>query len=259
MQDRFDDETFWGLLDRLRLSHRQLRFADLGPVLPESPFFILRHDVDYSPAAALRLAGQEAARGVGATYFLLLNTFYYNLLSPEHADVPRRLVAMGHEVGLHYDVRFLQAFPEERSLELLEEQARLLGALSGTPVESVALHQPALVGADPLRGRTRFRDAYADRFFREMTYVSDSCRAWRDATWRMLTEGPLPSRFQLVLHPINWAPQDRDRASIFASVHDELRARLDAAEGDLAEKVSRHAGVLEHEARIRRGSRERSD
>jgi hypothetical protein len=252
MRDRFDHETYWWLLDRLRLTHRLVRFADLKRGLPEEPFCILRHDVDYSPAAALRLAALEAARGVKASYFLLLNTFYYNLLSPEHADVARRLRELGHEVGLHYDVRFLAAFPRERWEELLEEQARLLGAMSGAPVETVALHQPALVGADPLRGRTRFLDAYDDRFFREMTYVSDSCRAWRDATWRMLADGPLPPRLQLVLHPINWAPQDRDRAAIFAGVHDELRAHLGEAERDLADKISRHSGVLEHEARLRR-------
>lgn len=252
MRDRFDHETYWWLLDRLRASHRLVRFADLLPGLPKEPFVILRHDVDYSPAAALRLATLEASRGVKATYFLLLNTFYYNLLSPEHASVARGLAELGHEVGLHYDVRFLEAFPRERWEELLEEQARLLGVLSGAPVESVALHQPALVGPDPLRGRTRFLDAYDDRFFREMAYVSDSCRAWRDATWRMLAEGPLPPRLQLVLHPINWAPEDRDRGLIFAGVHDQVRAHLDEAERDLRDKVSRHSGVLEHEARLRR-------
>lgn len=252
MRDRFDHETYWWILDRLSRTHRQVRFADLKPGLPGAPFFILRHDVDYCPAAALRLAEMEAARGVRATYFLLLNTFYYNLLSPEHADVARRIAELGHEVGLHYDLRFLQAFHRERWEELVNEQARLLGKLSGVAVESIALHQPALVGEDPLRGRTGFLDAYEDRFFKETVYVSDSCRAWRDAAWRLLTTGPVPDRLQLVLHPVNWDLEDRDRGAIFAGLHAELRDRLDEAERDLAEKVSRHSGVLEHEARLRR-------
>jgi hypothetical protein len=252
MRDRFDHETYWWILERLGRTHLQVRFADLKAGLPATPFFILRHDVDYSPEAALGLAEAEAARGVRATYFLLLNTFYYNLLSPEHAGVARRIGELGHEVGLHYDLRFLQAFPRDRWEELLDEQARLLGTLSGRPVESLALHQPALVGEDPLRGRTRFLDAYDDRFFKEMAYVSDSCRAWRDSAWRMLTGGPVPDRLQLVLHPLNWGPEDRSREAIFAGIHAGLRARLDQEERDLAEKVSRHSGVLEHEARLRR-------
>ncbi len=251
MRDRFDHETYWWIVDRLLATHRPVRFMDLKHGLPDGPFFILRHDVDYSPAAAVELAEQEAARGVRATYFLLLNTFYYNLLSPEHASVARCLAELGHEVGLHYDLGFFQAFPRERWEGLLEEQARLLGGLSGMPVESIALHQPALAGEDPLRGRTRFLDAYADRFFREMAYVSDSCRAWRDAAWRMLSTQP-PERLQLVLHPVNWGPQDRQRAGIFAAVHDQLKAGLDRAQHDLADKISRHSGVLEHEAWLQR-------
>jgi hypothetical protein len=218
MRDRFDTRRAGGSWSGSR-AHRQVRFADLKPGLPAAPFFILRHDVDYSPAAALSLAEAEAARGVGATYFLLLNTSYYNLLSPEHAGVARRIGEMGHEVGLHYDLRFLRAFPRDRWEELLDEQARLLGTLSGVPVESIALHQPALVGEDPLRGRTRFLDAYEDRFFKEMAYVSDSCRAWRDSAWRMLAAGPVPERLQLVLHPLNWGAEDRSRAAIFAGIH----------------------------------------
>jgi hypothetical protein len=86
-----------------------------------------------------------------------------------------------------------------------------------------------------------------------MAYVSDSCRAWRDATWRMLSAGPVPDRLQLVLHPINWSEEDRDREAIFAGVHAELRDRLDRYERELRAAVSRHSGVLEHEARQKRG------
>ena len=100
IRDRFDYETYWWLLDRLSRTHRAVRFIDLREGFPAEPFFILRHDVDYSTAAALRLARLEAERGVYATYFLLPNSFYYNLLSPEHADVPSRLAALGHEVDL---------------------------------------------------------------------------------------------------------------------------------------------------------------
>ena len=63
----------------------------------------MRHDVDYSPAAALRLAEQEAERGLFATYFLLVGTRYYNLLAPEHALVARRLVELGKDVVIVLD------------------------------------------------------------------------------------------------------------------------------------------------------------
>jgi hypothetical protein len=249
---RFDDETFFGLLGTLARTNRPVRFTDLKAGLPPGPFFILRHDVDYSTAAALRLARLEAERGWRATYFLLPNSLYYNLLHPDHARVAATLVELGHEVGLHYDVGFFRAFPRERWEELLLEQASLLARLSGAAVDAIAMHQPGLNGPDPFRGWDRFQNAYDDRFFRDMAYVSDSCRAWRDAAWEMLGSGRIPPRLQLVLHPVNWSPTDRDRVAIFAGVHHEQRALLDRAEADLLEKISRHTAVLEHAAREER-------
>src|SRR5258705_3377763 len=170
MEDRFDYETYWDLIVRLTATHRAVRFADLGSGFPDEPFFILRHDVDYSTRAALTLAKQESQRGIHATYFLLPNGFYYNLLDPVYADVPRRLIDLGHEVGLHYDVNLLYRFPRERSAELMRLQISLLETLSGSVVRSIAMHQPGLNGEDPLRDTSGFLNAYDDRFFREMPY-----------------------------------------------------------------------------------------
>jgi hypothetical protein len=249
MRDSFDYDTYWSIIERLSRTNRPLRFADLANGLPTSPFFILRHDVDYSPAAALDLAYQEASRGVRCTYFLLLNSFYYNLLSPEHAGFPARLIAMGHEVGLHYDVKFLEAFPRHRWPELIRTQATLLGDLSGTRVTAIAMHQPGLNGEDPLRYTEEYMNAYADRFCREMPYFSDSCRAWWDTAWEMLASGCAPLRFQLALHPINWAECDRDRKTIFTSLHRDLARTVESAGDELLRRIAEHGGVLQHQAR----------
>jgi hypothetical protein len=249
MRDRFDYETYWWIIERLSRTNRGLRFADVAKGFPTEPFFILRHDVDYSPAAALELAKQEASRGVHATYFLLLNGFYYNMLSPEHAALGARLVAMGHEVGLHYDVKFLSAFPPERWADLIHMQASLLGELSGTRVTAIAMHQPGLNGEDPMRNSAEYVNAYDDRFYRDIPYVSDSCRAWWDAAWEILSFEVAPSRLQLALHPINWAERDRDRESIFRALHNNLAVSVRSAGEELLRKIAVHPGVCQHEAR----------
>lgn len=250
MRDSFDYATYWALLSRIGATHRIVRFADVAGEVPGDAYCILRHDVDYSPSAALRLAEQESGRGIGATYFLLMGTGYYNLLAPEHAHVARTLVGLGHEVGLHYDVRSFTPFPAEEWPRLLRTQAALLGELAGRAVTSIAMHQPALHGRDPFRdGEHGFLNVYDERFKREMTYVSDSCRAWRDREWAMLSTGALPQRLHLCLHPINWGESDRDRETIFREVHDELSAATAAARDELLAAIACHSGVLEHEAR----------
>ena len=219
---------------------------------PARPFVILRHDVDYSPRAALRLAALEAEAGWRSTYFLLPNGPYYNLLDAHHAGLPRRLADLGHEVGLHYDVRFLHSFPRRQWDDLLDAQAGLLETLSGQAVTSIAMHQPALNGEDPFAGRTDRLNAYHPRFVREMTYISDSCRAWRDGAWQILSEGPLPARLHLCLHPVNWGDTDRTRDEIFAAVRRDLVESIDQGHAELLEKIAVHGGVREHEARSTR-------
>jgi hypothetical protein len=254
MQDRFDYQTLWEILERLGATHRLVAFADLREGIPDERLVILRHDVDYVPEAALSLAREEASRGIRATYFLLLNGFYYNLLDPRYATVASQLVELGHEVGLHYDVNFLRRFPDGQWPRLMEMQAGVLATLSGEPVTTIAMHQPGLYGQDPLRHRTDlpFLNAYDDRFCRAMTYASDSCRAWRDATWELLSRGPLPKQLQLALHPLNWGRTDRDRQTIFNDVHATLTAEITTAGEELMAQIDRHQAVVEHTARERR-------
>jgi hypothetical protein len=249
--DSFDYGTLWRMLSRLGEHHRFIRFADVAGQPPDARFCILRHDVDYSLYSALRLARQEAERGLSATYFLLVNSAYYNVLSPSHADVPSMLAALGHEIGLHYDLQFFQRFPRERWHDLLDREVALLEELSGTRVVSIALHQPRLNADDPFRESTKFINAYADRFVSEIPYISDSCRAWPDAAWQLLAKGPLPDRFQLAIHPINWADHDRDRVEIFRGLHADLADAVLREGDELLAKIAVHPAVLEHDARIR--------
>jgi len=249
MRDRFDFKTYWWIIERIARTNRTVRFRDFAESDPAEPFCILRHDVDYSLGAALTLAEQEARRAVFATYFLLVGTRYYNLVAPDYASVARRLAEMGHEVGLHYDVKFLHSFPRSDWGSLLRAQVDLLSELAGTEVVSIAMHQPALHGDDPFVGEGEFINAYEERFVRETVYVSDSCRAWRDAGWRMLETGEIPKRLQVLLHPINWSDRDRDRTAIFRSVHDDLCGEIRRAGDELLAKIAVHSGVAEHEQR----------
>src|SRR6266566_9759444 len=68
---------------------------------PQPGDLFLRHDVDLSLEAALEMAHLEYELGVTATYFLMTESVFYNLLSPAGERAQRHLRDWGHTVGLH--------------------------------------------------------------------------------------------------------------------------------------------------------------
>ena len=66
---------------------------------PRRGDLLLRHDVDLSLDAALRMAALEAEEGATATYFLMTESVFYNLASTEGVGAAARLRELGHRVG----------------------------------------------------------------------------------------------------------------------------------------------------------------
>lgn len=256
--ENFSLEEYRALLRRVREGRACLRFGDFarpsgGPLrlrdggdVPER-FVILRHDVDFSPTCALRLAKQEADLGLRATYFFLVTSDLYNLLGPPHRSVPRQIAELGHEVGLHYDVPVLAEADDPRAA--LGGQLALLAELSGRTVRSMAMHNPAWNGTDPFRDDGEAINAYDPAFTKEIGYFSDSCGAWLDATHAILTAGEIPPRLQLLIHPVYWSEGSGDRRSRLAEWAQEQGAYVSEFLQDLEKLWPTHQGVIEHDRR----------
>jgi len=253
MLDQFTYAEYAELVARLRRGRANLCFGDFadgrGPQ-GEEPFFLLRHDVDLSIEAALEMARREAEMEVRATYFLLLSCEHYNLLAEDHAGVARQLVGMGHEVGLHYDVRAMARRSDSLASQLRLE-ADLLSALAGAPVRSIAMHLPGLHGDDPFAAESGFVNAYDRRFTGEIAYFSDSCGAWRDNAVEAFAGDELPERVQLLVHPFYWRAEPGDRWDRLERWGTALRRRIDAIEERVRRVWNTHDGAREHDERAR--------
>jgi len=179
-------------------------------------YVILRHDVDYSIIKARRMAELECRIGVRSTYFVLLTSPYYNLLTSDHLKAARDIAAMGHEIGLHYEAD--GATDHDVECRKVIGLARFLGEIVGAEVTSIAQHNPS-------ETTTRLRvpgllDAYGDRFFREIAYLSDSRRLFGtpDVHHFFRTH----SRSQLLIHPLWWHETEKSRWESFAAIRDQI-------------------------------------
>jgi hypothetical protein len=98
MSCAFDLAHYGELLDAARAGGYRFAFFDREP---QQGDLLLRHDVDLSLDAALRVAELEAEREAAATYFLMTRSVFYNLASPEGERAIARLRELGHRVGHH--------------------------------------------------------------------------------------------------------------------------------------------------------------
>jgi hypothetical protein len=94
----FDLDHYGELLEAAEAGGYRFAFFEHEP-RPGDLF--LRHDVDMSLDAAVRMAELEAERGVASTYFLMTRSQFYNLDSRDGPVVLARLRELGHRVGLH--------------------------------------------------------------------------------------------------------------------------------------------------------------
>jgi hypothetical protein len=183
-------------------------------------FLLCRHDVDYSPQSALRLARIEAELGVVSTYFLHLHNTFYNVLEQPVASCVREILGLGHALGLHFDSHFYGIESADRLDHFLRFERRILEEIFGVavPVFSFHVSTPFTMGCRDWEygGMIHVHAAY---FQDEVGYCSDSNGIWRHRRLEDVLRSATDQRLQLLTHPAWW--QDRPmspRARIWRSV-----------------------------------------
>lgn len=166
---------------------------------PREGEVVLRHDVDLSLDAALRMAELEHDLEAPATYFLMTESVFYNLASKEGAGAVARLRELGHRVGLH------AVYPHA----ILDPRF--------DPVVAWHNPDPDYMRA-PIAGALNVMD---DRYFDPATYRSDSNQHWRSGCPHEGLRAGSFAWLQLLTHPEIWAYEG-------ATMGQTMRAMLEA-------------------------------
>jgi len=249
--DSFDYDSYFESLKIFLSVNENLCFDEISHVHPGQRYFILRHDVDFDPGIALRMAQLEAERGIRSTYFILLTSPYYNLLIGENRRVPRQLVELGHKVGLHYDIIDLSLSGENQVLTEFKFQISILSELAGSEIKMICAHNPSLSSDDPFKRSDEFINAADSKFTTDITYLSDSCGAWRDEAIDIFKSGIIPERLQLLIHPFYWNDRPEDRWQIIENFQNESVRNIKDRIAYCKAVWSAHPGVKQHDRRKR--------
>jgi len=193
------------ILERITASHPTLSFAEAAPLgrglLTRDRFVIMRHDVEFSLEGALTLANEDHAAGVRSTFFLQFGSDY-NIFEQESATQVKRLLELGHDIGLHYDVGLLERSNAD-PVVLARQMIDLMESFWSTKIHAVSPHFPMRFGRRlEIPGVV---DAYDPLYFSEIKYLSDSTQVWREGVVTSLLDRY--DRIQLLTHEYHWSEE----------------------------------------------------
>ena len=221
--DDFTLEHYAQILAAISTSHEVISFKDaqaLGRgILDKERCLIMRHDVEFSLEAALRLAVADAAAGLRSTFFLL-QTSDYNCFEDEGAQMVRQILDLGHDIGLHYDAALFERM--ELDFEATARaQIDLFETFFKTKVYAMSSHMPMRSGKT--FSIDNVVDTYDPLYLKEMKYLSDSTQAWREGVVTGVLEKY--SHIHLLTHEYIWHPKGMNWDSLLlVEAHTKFQA-----------------------------------
>ena len=97
----------------------------------ESPYIVLRHDVDRSPKNTLAMAKLEHEYGIASTYYFRYpNTF--------NIKVMKQIYSLGHEIGYHYEVLDKARGDSRKAIAIFQEELEVFRKFF--PIKTVCMH-----------------------------------------------------------------------------------------------------------------------
>lgn len=165
--------------------------------------YILRHDVDFNIKKAYRMCKIEKDMNVTSTYFILVTSDLYNILSYENKNILKDMVSNGFEIGLHFDPTVYGNINLKQMQEQVEKECSIIEDIIGLKVESVSLHTPSIHNQYPVFNG--YKNAYSKEFFNPNLYLSDSCKDFRGKDVLTFIKKGQSNLLQVLFHPIHFS------------------------------------------------------
>jgi len=190
------------------------KFEDIPYLIKrKKPFVLLRHDIDMSLSKALEIAKIESDLKIKSTFFFLLRNNFYNIFSKESSEYVNKIIELGHNIGLHFDVaayKFLQSIDD--ICIKCKEEASILEKWFGIKIKTISFHRPnhLILEGNP-KLTYPMRHTYMDCYKKDIKYISDSKGLWNNNINPLDTEEfKLKQPMQILTHPIWWNNNSTD-------------------------------------------------
>jgi hypothetical protein len=171
-----------------------------------TPYLIIRHDIDLDPRYAYEIAQKEYLKGVRASYFFPLRSPFFNVLSKSNVRYVNEIYQMGHDIGSHIDLAMYGGVLDGgiHEVDILKRYFPFLNT------NIISLHHPG--GFDQIKLYSKhpsIANVYGKMLSKQQIYISDSTGKWRYGHPIDTEAFKTGKSIQLLTHPIWWAAKGK--------------------------------------------------
>ena len=216
-----------------KLSEHKFKFSIDWKAHPSNRAILLRHDIDFSVDDALSIALFEEKLNVRSTYFFMLSSNTYNLLSYKNRSTVERIKEMGHKISLHFDPTVY------KSLEGFLEERDTFKSAFNVELDVVSIHRPGKFLENSNVDLYGSNHTYQDHYFKDLKYLSDSGGRDIFAPLVEFLDCQTEQSLHLLIHPVWWVNEfpsqtqtlNNWRERNFEFITSEIRANCKTYEG----------------------------
>ena len=225
----FDDFTFanYERLVRLAIDKGFQFILHKDEFVPERKDVIWRHDVEFEPDIALKMAEIEHKAGVRATYFFQLHSPFYNVVEPHYREVFHQIKDWGHWVGLHFDSAYWGITDEGQLNDYIILDKEYLEKNFRVKIDTFSFHNttPFTQSCQEYRYGGLI-NVYASFFKEHYNYCGDSLGYWRFDRLEDVLSDVKVRHLQVLTHDGNWCEEVLSPRKRFAKVMHDHAERL---------------------------------
>ena len=225
----FNDFTLENYRRLIRLAKKKefLFILHKDEFVPERKDIIWRHDVEFEPDIALKMAQIENDEGVVASYFFQLHSPYYNLFDEHYSKVFCEIKKLGHHCGLHFDCHYWGIEDEAQLDKYITLDCKYLEANLGVKMETFSFHNTTPFTQSCLEYRYGgLINVYSSYFKEHYNYCGDSLGYWRFDRLEDVLNDKNVQHLQVLTHDANWTIDVMSPRKRFAKAMQDHANRL---------------------------------
>ena len=169
---------------------------------------IWRHDVEFEPDIALKMAKIEAEIGVKATYFFQLHSPYYNVVDSHYREVFYQIKNLGHCVGLHFDSAYWGITDENQLNDYIILDKEYFEKNMDVEIDTFSFHNTTPFTQSCLEYKYGgLINVYSSFFKKYYNYCGDSLGYWRFDRLEDVLNDDKVQHLQILTHDANWSDE----------------------------------------------------